>query len=268
MTPDHTRSAVAQDDAPPVTAAGPPPAGERGVVLALVVVRALALGPVVLAFPLGSLAVFRLGADRGTVADVIAWVYSVGLFAAFTTAFWPLPGLRGWSLERRARSAALLFLVVSYVTHLTWELAWLVLHDHIAGARDAAWAYPWWAYIDGGDARYATAPPALVTIEILSVANGVIGTTGLALWLRSGGRDRRAVLLFMATAVVHLYATSFYYLSEIIAGLPSVDTRSFTDSWIKFGLANAPWLTMPWIVLWWGQRMLARLAPVGPSPRA
>ena len=76
--------------------------------------------------------------------------------------------------------------------------------------------------------------------------------TGLVLWLRSKGHDRRAVLLFMATAVVHLYSTSYYYLSEILAGLPSVDTSSFTGTWIKFGLANAPWLTMPWLVLWWG----------------
>lgn len=223
----------------------------------LVAARLVLLAPVVLAFPLGSAAVFSFGADRGTVADAIAWTYSVGLFTAFTTAFWPLRTLRTWDGERRARSAALLFLVVSYVTHLSWELGWLLLHERIAAARDAAWAYPWWAYIDGGDARYASAPPALVTIEILSVVNGLLGTTGLILWLRSAGRDRRALLLFMATAVVHLYSTSYYYLSEILAGLPNVDTSSVTDAWIKFGLANAPWLTMPWVVLWWGWRRLS-----------
>ena len=209
-----------------------------------------------LVFPLGSLAVFRFGWDRKLAADAIAWTYSVGLFAAFTTAFWPLPGLRGWSTERRAQSAALLFLVVSYVTHLSWELGWLVLHHRIAVARDAAWAYPWWAYIDGGDARYAVAPPSLISIEILSVTNGLLGVLALTLWWRSSGQDRRAVLLFMATAIVHLYSTSFYYLSELIAGLPSVDTTSFTGLWIKFGLANVPWLTMPWVVLWWGEGAL------------
>jgi hypothetical protein len=219
--------------------------------------RACALVPVVLVFPLGTLAVFRLGFDRKAVADAIAWTYSVGLVAAFTTAFWPLAGLRGWGVVRRAQSAALLFLVVSYVTHLSWELGWLLLHDRIAAARDAAWAYPWWAYIDGGDARYAVAPPSLVAVEMLSVTNGLLGVAALTLWWRSSGRDGRAVLLFMATAVVHLYSTSLYYLSEIVAGLPNVDTRSFTGLWIKFGLANSPWLTMPWVVLWWGRRMLA-----------
>jgi len=228
----------------------------------LVWARVLTLTPVVLAFPLGSLAVFGFGADRTATADVIAWVYSIGLFAGFSTAFWPLPRLRNWDWETRVQSAVLLFLVVSYATHLTWELGWLLLHDRIAQARDAAWAYAWWAYIDGGDLRYATAPVELRTIEVLSVVNGAVGATALLLWWRSAGRDRRAVLLIMATAVVHLYSTSYYYLSEILAGLPNVDTSSFTDSFIKFGLANAPWLTMPWIVLWWGSRRLRVL--VGP----
>lgn len=224
----------------------------------LVLARILTLGPVVLAFPLGSIAVFGFGADRAFAADVIAWVYSIGLFAAFSTSFWPLPDLRAWPAERRVRSAVFLFLIVSYVTHLSWELGWLLFHDRIAEARDAAWAYTWWAYIDGGDLRYAKAPVELLTIETLSVANGLVGVTGLALWWRSRGRDYRATLLIMATAVVHLYSTSYYYLTEILAGLPNVDTSSFTGTFIKFGLANAPWLTMPWVVLWWGQRELRR----------
>jgi hypothetical protein len=58
----------------------------------------------------------------------------------------------------------------------------------------------------------------------------------------------------MATAVVHLYSTSYSYLSEIFAGLPNVDTSSITDRFIQFGLAKEPRLTMPWLVLWWGQQ--------------
>ena len=218
------------------------------------------LVPVVLAFPLGTVAVFRYGADRRVTADVIAWVYSLGLFGAFTTAFWPLAGLRSWSRSERVESAVLLFVIVSYATHLTWELGWLLLHERIAGARDAAWAYGWWAYIDGGDRRYATAPVELRTIETLSVANGLVGATALWLWWRSAGRDARAVLLIMATAVVHLYSTSYYYLTEVLAGFPNVDTTSFTATVVKFGLANAPWLTMPWLVLWWGWRRVWGLA--------
>ncbi|MGH0032797.1 MAG: hypothetical protein ACQGVC_23635 [Myxococcota bacterium] len=224
----------------------------------LVAARVLTLAPVLLAFPLGIAAVFAFGAERDATADRIAWAYSVGLFTSFSTAFWPLPGLRGWSFERRVLSAAFLFMVVSYATHLSWELGWLLLHERMAALRDTPWAYVWWAYIDGGDLRYATAPTELVTIEVLSVLNGLVGTSGVVLWVRSKGRDERAVLLFMATAVVHLYSTSYYFLSEILPGLPNVDTSSFTDTYIKFGLANAPWITMPWLVLWWGQRVLRR----------
>jgi len=36
--------------------------------------RVCCLLPVALAFPLGSLAVFGLGMDRGATADTIAWV--------------------------------------------------------------------------------------------------------------------------------------------------------------------------------------------------
>ncbi len=39
---------------------------------------------------------------------------------------------------------------ITYITHVTWELLWLLLHDEIAAARNSAWAYVWWAYIDGG----------------------------------------------------------------------------------------------------------------------
>jgi len=222
------------------------------------IARGLTLGPVALAFPLAAVAVFHFGADRNATADLLAVVYSVGLFAGFTTSLWPLPSLRGWSRFERIRSLCFVFLIVSYGTHLSWELVWLLFHDALHAARDAAWAYPWWAYIDGGDLRYATSSPTLLMMETLSVTNGVVGVIGLTLWYRSRGGDPRAVLLLMATAVVHLYSTALYFGSEILAGLPNVDTTSFLDSWIKFGLANAPWIVFPWFVLYWGQRVLRR----------
>jgi EXPERA (EXPanded EBP superfamily) len=223
------------------------------------IARALTLGPVVLAFPVATWVVFGLGADRSQVADVLAVVYSVGLFASFTTSCWPLPSLRRWSAFQRIQSMCLLFLIVSYATHLSWELIWLLLHGSIQASRDAAWAYPWWAYIDGGDMRYATATATLLTMEILSVANGAVGAVGLYRWYRSRGSDPAAVLLFMATAVVHIYSTSLYFGGEILEGLPNVDTTSFLDTWIKFGLANAPWIVFPWFVLYWGQHLLRRM---------
>lgn len=218
--------------------------------------RGLTLGPVVLAFPVATAAVFVFAADRDRTADGLSLVYSCGLFLAFTTSLWPLPSLRSWSRFERIQSLCILFMLVSYLTHLSWELGWLLGRESIAAARDAAWAYPWWAYIDGGDLRYAQPSSELVMMEVLSVANGAIGMLGLLLWHRSGGRDERGVLLCMATAVVHLYSTSLYFGGEILDGLPNVDTSSFLDTWIKFGLANAPWIVFPWLVLYWGQRVV------------
>jgi len=232
----------------------------------LYVARALTLGPVTLAFPVASAAVFAFGTDRNATADALAVIYSFGLFLGFTTSFWPLPSLRTWTRFERIASCALVFMVVSYFTHLSWELVWLLFHEAIRAAQDAAWAYPWWAYIDGGDLRYAQPSSTLVTMEILSVTNGLVGATGLFLWLRSGRTDRRGVLLCMATAVVHLYSATLYYLGEIIEGMPNVDTSSFLDTWIKFGLANAPWLVFPWLVLYWGGHIL--LAPKQDAPGA
>ncbi len=224
--------------------------------LDLWIARGLTLGTVAVAFPLAAVAVFSFGADRNVTADRFAVVYSVGLFAGFTTSLWPLPSLRDWTRFERLQSLCLVFLVVSCITHLSWEFVWLIAHEAIAGARDSAWAYPWWSYIDGGDARYANPTPTLIMMEVLSVANGLMGAVGLVLWRRSHGTDRRANFLFAAMAVVHLYSTSLYFGSEIIEGLPNVDTTSFLDTWIKFGLANLPWLAFPPCVVYWSWRKL------------
>jgi hypothetical protein len=101
-------------------------------------------------------------------------------------------------------------------------------------------------------------------MEALSVVNGSVGAVGLYLWYGSRGKDERAVLLCMATAVVHLYSTSLYYGGEILGGLRNVDTTSLIDTWFKFGLANAPWIVFPWFVLGWGWQVLKGR---GPAPR-
>lgn len=209
-----------------------------------------------LAFPVGAIAVFGAGADRNATADLLAICYASGLMAGISSAMWPLPSVRARPWRWRVESTCAVFLVVSYATHLSWELGWLVAHEQIIAARDSAWAYPWWAYIDGGDLRYATASPDLLVMEALSVINGAVGVCGVVLWRRTNGRDRRAVLLFAVTAVVHLYSVALYYGSEIAAGLPNVDTTSVVDTWIKFGLANAPWAVFPWLVLYAAARRL------------
>lgn len=216
----------------------------------LLVLRALAFGSVALAFPVSGALVFAAGVDRHAAADGLAVVYGVGLVLAVFASLLPLPGLRGWTRTQRIESLALAFLGMSYVTHLTWELGWLLLRDAIAASPNAPWAYVWWAYIDGGDARYAARDPLLVAMETLSVCNGLAGAWALTRYLRSARRDRRAQLVMGATAVVHLYSASLYYASEVLTGLPNVDD-SFVALYVKFGLANSLWVVAPFFVFAW-----------------
>jgi hypothetical protein len=214
----------------------------------LLAARLICFGAVALAFPVAAWLVFGLDFDRHATADGLACVYAFGLPLALSTSYWPLDCTRDWTASRRAESLALVFLGMSYVTHLSWELGWLVLHPLIAEAADAPWAYAWWAYIDGGDLRYARPDAVLLGMEALSVINGAVGATALVTFLRSGRTHRGAALALAATAVVHLYSAALYYLSELLAGMPSVDTTSFIATYVKFGLANAPWVIAPFFV--------------------
>ncbi len=227
-------------------------------------VRALrwALGlAITLAFPLSALAVFRFGADRRDAADVLACVYAFGLTLLFSSSLLPLRALAGFTRDQRIASAAVLFLGVSYATHLTWELGWLLLFDTIRESPDALWAYPWWAYIDGGDARFLHGPPELFGIEALSVANALVGVTAMGRFFRGRGTRRAPVLALMGTAIVHFYSATLYYLSEFFGGMTNVDTTRFVNLWIKFGLTNLPWVVMPWFVLVWGRRAILGRGP-------
>jgi hypothetical protein len=224
----------------------------------LLFTRVFFFGTVALSFPLAAVAVFGFGTDRHVTADVLSVIYGFGIAIGLTTSYWPLPCLREWDRPRRLESLVLMFLGMSYFTHLTWELGWLLLHDVIAVSPDAPWAYAWWAYIDGGDARYANPSSTLLGMEILSVCNGLVGATALVQYLKSGRTHRAAVLVMAATAVVHLYSASLYYLTELLEGLPNVNTESFVGLWIKFFFANLPWVVVPWCVLAWARGKLAQ----------
>lgn len=249
-----TTSATAAVDTPTsaaVIAKLPPSRGLR-------IVWVVAFGSLAVSFPLFSYLAFHSGLDRGAIADAMVVQVTVAYFLGIFAAFLPIPSLRHWTRFQRLQGVVLAFAIVSYTTHLTWELGWLILHKAIPAARDAAWAYPWWNYIDGGDVRYLDAEPNFMMIEVLSVINGCIGMVGLILLFRSKFRDRRGTLLVMSTAVTHTVLTWYYYGTEILGGFPSVDTSNFMDFGVKFVLLNSPWLIVPWLVLAWGYQLLLR----------
>lgn len=246
-----TATAIPAAATKPVISGLPPSRGLR-------VTWIVAFGSLALAFPLYTYLVFHSHLDRRLMANLMAVQATVAYFVGIFAAFLPIPSLRRWSGFQRLQGVVLPFVICSYATHLTWELGWLILHRPIAGARDSAWAYPWWAYIDGGDLRYLNPNPHFLMIEVLSVCNACVGVTGLILLRRSQFTDYRGTLLVMATAVTHTVLTWYYYGSEIIGGLPSVNTSSFFDLGVKFIMLNAPWLIAPWLVLAWGYQTLQR----------
>ncbi|NNG95946.1 hypothetical protein [Gordonia araii] len=242
-----TKTTTSQD----ITAKLPPSRGLRIVWIA-------AFGSLALSFPVYSYLAFNSGIGRGTIANAMVIHVTIAYFVGIFAAFLPIPSLRRWTWFQRLQGVVLAFTIVSYTTHLTWELGWLVVHKALPAARDAAWAYPWWNYIDGGDTRYLHAEPNFMMIEVLSVINACIGVTGLILLYRSKFRDALGTLLVMSTAVTHTVLTWYYYGTEILAGFPSTDTSSVMGLWIRFILLNAPWLIAPWLVLFWGYQMLKR----------
>ena len=234
-----------------ITAKLPPSHGLR-------IVWIVAFGSLALGFPLYSYLAFYSDIERALIANAMVVQATAAYFLGIFAAFLPIPSLRSWTRFQRLQGVVLAFVIASYVTHLTWELGWLLLHKAIPAARDAAWASPWWNYIDGGDMRYLHADPSFMMIEVLSVANACVGVAGLVLLFRSKFRDYRGTLLVMSTAVTHTVLTWYYYGTEIISGFASVNTSSFMEFGVKFVLLNSPWLIAPWLVLAWGYQMLER----------
>ncbi|HXV35782.1 MAG TPA: emopamil-binding family protein [Myxococcota bacterium] len=231
---------------------------------AIRIAQALLIASLALSLPAAALTVFAFDADRGRVGDAVAVVFLALIASLLSTPWWPIGAQRGRPPRESLQGMVMIWFGVAFTTHLTWELGWLVLREAILAAPDAIWSYPWWAYIDGGDARYAHENAQLIAIESLTALVGALGFCALGLWRRSRGRSPTATLMLMATAVAHLYGTSLYFASEAIDGFPNVDTSSFVDFALKFWALNGLWLAMPCAVLCWGrQTLLAQLANRG-----
>lgn len=226
--------------------------------LSLKLVWAVCFGGLIAAFPFYSYLVFGLAYDRVAVANIFALHVTISYWLGISAAFLPLPQLRSWTVFQRLSMVCLTFMLVSYLTHLSWELVWLFAHEAISEAKNEMWAYTWWAYIDGGDVRYYQPKMSFIMLEILSVINGSIGLTGLLLLWRSRFSSTLGTVLCMSTGVTHTVLTWYYYGTELLTGFESVNTESFFDLWVKFIFLNGPWLVFPWLVLFWTYQLLAK----------
>lgn len=230
------------------------PGGER-LPRDLKIAWTLAFGALVAAFPVYTYLVFGLGLDRGLMADILAAQVAVSYWLGPMAALLPLKGIKQWSRMRRIHMLVVPYLITSVLTHFLWEGLWVLLHKSISASRDAAWAYAWWGYIDGGDRRYYNPTENFLSIEVLSVINGAIGAVGLFLLFRSRFQRPLGTLMVMTVAVVETLLTWYYFLTEILSGFKNVHP-TFMDLGVKFIFLNAPWLVFPWFVLYWGYDIL------------
>jgi hypothetical protein len=219
----------------------------------LKVVWLATFGSLAVAFPVYTYLVFGLEMDRGRVADVMATQVAFCYWLGPAAALLPLPGLRSWSRAQRLHFVVVPYLIATVLTHFIWEGLWVLFHEAISNSRNAAWAYSWWAYIDGGDLRYFHPTDSFLMLEVLSVINGTIGLIGLALLFRSKFQHPLGTLMVMSVAVIETALTWYYYGTEILSGFENVEP-TFMDLGVKFIFLNAPWLVFPWVVLIWGYR--------------
>jgi hypothetical protein len=226
---------------------------------------AIALSAVLLAFPVCAVMHHGFGVDRSLSSHVLSSVFTVAVYAWLLL---PLLRRRPGALE----TTSLRFVGLSIVIHLTWESIWLIWHQEISadmmrGSRRSIWWYPWHAYLDGGDSRYRVMPgqpidPTLLLLEILSVCNGVVGAVSLASYQRSTRSARGFVIAmmgFVVMATYHLASTLVYFGTEIVTGLPNVNTDSLFDVVIKFFFVNSPWLFFPFFVVFFVYRRLGEI---------
>lgn len=221
---------------------------------ALGVVQGVLIALIAGSLPGGTIAAYSFGSDRNLTGDVVSVLFFSAFVLLLSTPWWRTSTSR--TFDQRLTSMCILWFGLTFTTHLTWELGWLVLHPQILAARYEPWAFAWWMYIEGGDLRYATPSPLLLSIESLSVVNGLVGSSALWLRWRSRGQSRAAIFMLMATGVVHIYSALLYLLTEVVAGYPNVDANSAVDLYIKFWLLNGLWIAMPLFVFAWGTRTL------------
>ena len=203
---------------------------------------------ILVSYAIGAFCVFSWGYDRSFVANALIQWNSIWLLLLFVSAFLPFPSLRRFTFYDRTHSSSIMFLFVSYLRHLTWDLGWFFFNEKIKGSRDALWAYPWWVFFDGGNPISSPVDsPQLLATEILSLIHGFIGFCALFNYTRTAGNSAFTVHILMFSSVVYLYSFSLSYLSELVQENPDE---------IFCKLQTIPWAFMCVIVIVWGMEAL------------
>jgi hypothetical protein len=193
------------------------------------------------------------------VAGNAMTVFHVLLFITALALPWlKLPGQGERTRSERLGSMIIVWLFIALMPRFVWELPWLLALDQIKqGVQDGAlWSYVWSPYLLGGDTRYLTGDPLIVTLEWIAVFVGAFELYALVQFFRQGKRFTNLQLSFvMGGMIVEVMLPAVYFGMEIASG--SNSTGSAADLWIKFILLNSFWCTMPLVTYFWGVRRLS-----------
>lgn len=231
----------------------PPMGGDAKAILAVLILILLTVSP------LGGYMVFFQGADKAEMAYLSFWAFDIAMYGMMLLPWLPLPSLRRHTNYDRLSLMVQFWIITYCFVALTFEIPWLLLYETIAVSEDQFWAYPFWAYINGGDIRYLDPTLEVIYAEISACVVAFFSAIAITAWLRSGKRSTAAVYVLMFGAVTHISPTMMYYSLEIVQGFPNVDL-THPGNWLaKFILSNSCWFWMPFVVFYWGTRTLKRL---------
>jgi len=246
---------------PPVRRALPLSYGNL-VVLCLVVVG--------LAYVLCWSAGAHFGANKVFASNVFVLTATAALVAALVGPWFDLRGQVGLNREQRMEKTASTWLAVLAISHLTWEMPWVLFHSYLLGksGEGKLWTYLWWIYAEGGDARYIHPDDNLLAMETGATLMGITALV-LAYLRRKNGRFTNGQLVVVtALMAAEFYSTIIYIISESYSGFK--DVSGAANFVVKFGFGNVLWLIFPVAVFLWTRRRLSapenQYRPQGESP--
>ncbi len=208
---------------------------------------------------IGSVGVFHFGFDRVTMAYANFWAFDFSLVGMLMTPWLPLPSLRSHSNLERLDFMVQIWVVTYIAIAFTFEIPWVLFYKTIAQAHDQAWAYQWWAYIDGGDVRYKNPDSLVLFAESWTCLNAIGAFFAIRAWFRSNKTSTAAVYYLMLAAVGHITTSSQYFSTEILTGFPNETVDVVSNFWAKFVFSNCSWIIMPFVVIYWGTRSIKRI---------
>jgi hypothetical protein len=205
---------------------------------------------------LGGPHVQEMGVKR--ITDMLGFVVFFVAFAGMLAApWWPLPGLKERSRFEKLETTSMIWLFMTLIPKVTWEFGWLFFHKQIIADHGHTWSGIWWSYMDGGDTRYLSIDPGLLSLETASVFFGFVGLFTLWQWYRSGKTSIACIYVFLLIMSSDFWGFYSYLMTEVYAGFPSVATPA--DMLIKFALTNSYWTVMPWVFSIWAMQKLRLL---------